>query len=312
MANFIKQFHPLKVFITVLLVAALQMFCSRGSQQEADAIVAGAPVQVTHPQIMDMTESIDLNANTVFLKKEIVRATFQGFIEKINKNIGDGVRTGDLLFQIKTKESAANDSSNSAAVADRFSGVISIYAHSTGILTALNCAPGDFVTDAEEIAVISNPSSLSITLNVPYSYVLRMNRHGQCEIFLPDGERLTASIHKVIPSVDPVSQTQTFLLRLNSVADLPENLNVTARLPLRTVKDALVLPLSAILSDETLENFWVMKLVNDTTAVRFNIIKGIESDSLVQVISPTFNLTDDVISDGAYGLPDTANVLMSR
>jgi multidrug efflux pump subunit AcrA (membrane-fusion protein) len=312
MANFIKQFHPMKALISVLLGAVLLIFCSREVQQETDSVVAGAPVQVTHPRIMGMTESIDLNANTVFLKKEIVRATFAGFIEKIKKNIGDEVRPGDQLFQIKTKESAANDSSDAALAAEQFSGSINIYAHSIGFLTALNYAPGDFVADGEEIAIISNPSSLSITLNVPYPYVPRMNRHGQCEIFLPDGQRLNASINKVIPTVDPVSQTQTFLLRLNSAANLPENLNVTARLPLRTVKDALVLPLSAILSDETLDNFWVMKLVNDTTAVRFDIVKGIENDSLVQVISPPFSLNDDIISDGGYGLPDTAKVMLSR
>jgi hypothetical protein len=30
------------------------------------------------------------------------------------------------------------------------------------------------------------------------------------------------------------------------------------------------------------------------------------------VISPEFNLSDNIISDGAYGLPDTAKVLLTR
>jgi hypothetical protein len=55
-----------------------------------------------------------------------------------------------------------------------------------------------------------------------------------------------------------------------------------------------------------------MKLVNDTTAVRVNITKGIEEDSLVQILDPKFKLTDNIILDGAYGLPDTAKVLLTR
>ena len=139
----------------------------------------------------------------------------------------------------------------------------------------------------------------------------KASRQSRCDIFLPDGNRLQATIENVIPSVDAVSQTQTFLLRLDDRVNLPENLNVNARLPLRTLNDALVLPLSTIQSNETQDKFWIMKLVNDTTAVRINISKGIEMDSLVQIISPEFDLTDKIISDGAYGLPDTAKVQLA-
>jgi hypothetical protein len=54
--------------------------------------------------------------------------------------------------------------------------------------------------------------------------------------------------------------------------------------------------------------FWIMKLINDSTAVRENIHKGIETDSLVQILSPRLNKSDRVISSGAYGLPDTSKI----
>ncbi len=295
---------------TVLFSAGVMMMSCGHTQQETESLESGAPVQVTHPGRMDLTETVDLNANTIFLKKEIVRATFQGFIAKINKNIGDEITSGDLLLRIKTKEAAADDSlAKSAGI---FQGAIDVRARSNGILTTLNYHTGDFVSEGEEIAIISNPSSLLITLNVPYQYVSRVNRNSRCEIFLPDGKMLHATIQKVIPSVDPVSQTQTFLLRPDDPVNLPENLNVNARLPLCTIKEAQVLPLGTILSNETQDQFWIMKLINDTTAVRMNISKGIETDSLVQVISPALNVTDRIISDGAFGLPDTAKVLIGK
>ena len=306
-----KYFRNIKIQLILLAVAAIFISCSH-EQKETESLESRSPVQVTHPRRIDLTESIDLNANTIFIKKEIVRATFQGFIQKINKNIGDEVKIGDLLLQIKTKESAADDNLKLNLGDEMFQGAVNVRARSDGTLTALNYHAGDFVSEGEEIAIISNPTSLHIALNVPYEYVSRMNLRSQCEIFLPNGKMLQASIQKVIPSVDPVSQTQTFLLRLNDQVNLPENLNVNARLPLRTIKDALVLPLSTVLSNETQDQFWVMKLITDTTAVRIDINKGIENDSLAQVISPEFNLTDNIISDGAYGLPDTAKVLLTR
>lgn len=306
-----KYFRNIKIQLILLAVAAIFISCSH-EQKETESLESRSPVQVTHPRRIDLTESIDLNANTIFIKKEIVRATFQGFIQKINKNIGDEVKIGDLLLQIKTKESAADDNLKLNLGDEMFQGAVNVRARSDGTLTALNYHAGDFVSEGEEIAIISNPTSLHIALNVPYEYVSRMNLRSQCEIFLPNGKMLQASIQKVIPSVDPVSQTQTFLLRLNDQVNLPENLNVNARLPLRTIKDALVLPLSAVLSNETQDQFWVMKLITDTIAVRIDINKGIENDSLAQVISPEFNLTDNIISDGAYGLPDTAKVLLTR
>jgi multidrug efflux pump subunit AcrA (membrane-fusion protein) len=311
MNQFEKYFRNFKTKLTLLTIAVIFISCSQ-EQKEADSLKSGAPVQVTNPKQMDLTETIELNANTIFLKKEIVRATFQGFIEKINKNIGDEVKIGELLLQIKTKESAADDSLKVALGTGMFQGAINISARSNGIVTALNYHTGDFVSEGEEIAIISNPSSLRITLNVPYQYVSKMNLHSQCKIFLPDGKIVHATIQKMIPSVDPVSQTQTFLLRLDESVNLPENLNVNARLPLRTIQDAQVLPLSSILSNETQDEFWIMKLVNDTTAVRMDITKGIETDSLVQILDPKFNLTDNIILDGAFGLPDTAKVLLTR
>ena len=298
-------------FSTLVTLAILFVSCGQ-DQKESNSLESGAPVQVTNPKRIDMIETIDLNANTVFLKKEIVRATFQGFIEKININIGDEVKKGDLLLQIKTKESAADDSLKLTLGTETFQGSIKVRVRSDGILTELNYHTGDFVSEGEEIAIISNPSSLRITLNVPYQYVSRINHHSQCEIFLPDGKKMHATIQRVIPSVDPISQTQTFLLAVEHYFNLPENLNVNARLPLRTIKDALVVPINTILSSEKQDIFWIMKLVDDTTAVRIFVDKGIENDSLVQIISPEFSLTDRIVSDGAYGLPDTAKVLLTH
>lgn len=295
-----------------LWLLAIGSFSCGDSQPQAEHHPVGTPVKVAHPKYADMTEFIDLNANTIFLDKEIVRATFQGFIENIYKNIGDNVKSGEVLLQIKTKESAADDSLRISLGRETFLGFVNLRARSDGVLTALNYHSGDFVSDGEEIAIISDPSSLRISLNVPYQYVGKIRRDKQCDILLPDGTTLPAVIQKVIPSVDPTAQTQTFLLKMFDGAGLPENLNVNAHVPLRTVKNALTVPRGAVMSNETLDQFWIMKMLDDSTALRVDVRRGLENDSLVQIIDPQVNISDRIISDGAFGLPDTASVSISR
>jgi len=51
-----------------------------------------------------------------------------------------------------------------------------------------------------------------------------------------------------------------------------------------------------------------MKLINDSVAIKIPIQKGIENDSLVEVVAPDFSVMDRFISSGNYGLPDTARI----
>jgi len=306
----IKLKSIIKYFTTISLIFFIS--CTSETKDTPLPSESGTTVKITNPIRTNLTEYINLNANTIFLNKEIIRSTFQGFIEKIYKNIGDVVKIGDPIFLIRTKESSASDSLHIGIGNKIFKGTITIKVQANGILTSLNYNTGDYVSEGEQLAIISNPSSLRINLNVPYQYVSKINYGSICTILLPNGKTVKANIQKIIPSVDPTSQTQTFILSLDGSESLPENLNVNVQIPLSFVKDALTLPKSAVMSNETLEKFWVMKLINDSTAVQVDIQKGIENDSLIQIVKPQFNLNDRIIFDGAYGLPDTANVMITK
>jgi hypothetical protein len=261
---------------------------------------------------MNLKDYLKLNASTIFLNKEIIRAPLSGFIEKIYKNIGDEVNPGDDLFQVKTKESAASDSLSIKIGDSIFNGSVLIKAKSKGVLTELNYHAGDLITEGEQLAIVSNPNSLNIKLNVPFEDAQKINIGQNCEITLPGGEKLNGIIYRSVPSVDPSSQTQAYLIKLLKQVELPENLNVFVIIPFRTFSNAIVLPKSSVMTNVTEDTFWIMKLVNDTTALRIGIKRGIETDSLTQILSPKLSLSDRVISSGAYGLPDTASVEVLR
>ena len=66
------------------------------------------------------------------------------------------------------------------------------------------------------------------------------------------------------------------------------------------------------MTNETQSEFWVMKIINDTLAVKIPVIKGFENDSVSEISSPLLNKNDLVISEGAYGLPDSTVVKIEK
>ena len=274
--------------------------------------ISGTPVQIINPVLVNMSNYILLNGNTIFLKKEIIRSTFDGFITKVFKNVGDPIKSGDILFQLKTKELSGNDNLNLKLGDHIFQGTVFIKAGSNGILNELNFQEGDYVTAGEQIAIESNPSSLRIRLNVPYEDILKVKIGSMCQISLPDNVVLPGIVEKSVPSVDISTQTQTFFIKLIHTENIPENLNVIIKIPFMNFKNAVALPKSAIMTNVTQDSFWVMKLINDTTAIKVDIKKGIENDSLTQIISPKFGMQDRILANGAYGLPDTAEVEITK
>lgn len=310
MKKFIK-YENKKLFIIILfsfLTTLLLYSCGGNKGDNSNKINSGTPVTITHPKLMNMTAYLELNGNTVFLNKEIIRSTFDGFIERVFKNIGDSVNPGDKIFQIKTKESAANDTLKIKLGNQLFRGSVFIKANSKGILTELDYHEGDYIAGGEQIAVISNPSSLRIKLNVPYEDVSKVKIGRNCGINLPNGIAVPGIIEKKVPAVDPVTQTQIYFIKLKYYRDVPESLNVMVKIPFESFMNTTVLPKSSLITNVTEDSFWIMKLVNDTTAVRVDVKKGIENDSVAQIISPKLDTTERIILTGAYGLPDTAKI----
>jgi len=299
--------------IILLLIFGIFMFvlssCTKKQTEETEPLLKGVEVSAAFPIKGRMTEYSDLNANTFFLYQEIIRGTFSGFVSKTYKNLGDNVKKGDLLFSIRTKESSAMDSTNPG---NQFSGLVNINAHSDGVLIELNYHAGDYITETDRLALIVNPSSLRIMLNVPFRYSDKVLMSARYSIKLPDNKIMSAEVVKKIPSIDPVNQTQSFILKPVTEVKLPANLNLIVQIPLQTIAGAMALPKAAIVTNETQSEFWVMKILNDSTAVKLNITKGIVTDSLIQIKEPVISESDRFITEGVYGLPDTVNISIKK
>jgi multidrug efflux pump subunit AcrA (membrane-fusion protein) len=299
---------PLALFSCLIMTVLYSCGGAKPADEEA-AVESQTPVTVTTIGNSALADTIELNATSSFLQKNFVSANAIGYIQKVNVQPGHYVEKGQLMFTLKTKE--AQSIGNTINVLDttfKFSGMNNIRASRSGFVTQLMHQVGDYVQDGEQLAIISDRESFAFVLQLPYELRSVIAHNQNMILTLPDGEKLSGHIASLMPSVDTLSQTQGIVIKVNNSHPIPENL-VAKALVIKTAKSsAPSLPKSAVLSNETQNEFWVMKLINDTTAIKTSVKKGIESGGRIEIVSPKFNPADRVAVTGNYGLSDTARV----
>ncbi|SDF20555.1 HlyD family secretion protein [Mucilaginibacter pineti] len=299
------------IYIAACLLLVLFSCKSKDSAAggEDAAVASQTPVTVTTVTDSSMTDYADLSATSIFLQKNFVKANANGYIQNVNTQLGHFVNKGATIFTIKTKE--AQSIGNSINILDttfRFSGVNRIKAPGNGYITQLAHQQGDYVADGEQLAVISDRSSFVFVMQLPYEMRQYVQNNQNVQLILPGGEKLTGTVASSMPSVDTLSQTQGIVIKASSNNPIPENLVAKARIIRSSRPHTASLPKSAVLTNETQTEFWVMKLINPTTAVKTPITKGLETGDRVEILSPKFNPKDMIVVTGNYGLTDTAKV----
>ena len=299
--------------IAFILITVPVLFSCKGGEKEntesSGVIDSLTPVSVVGISKDPLTEYIELNAVSAFLQKFYIKANANGYLQTVDAFLGKYVNDGQLLFRLKTKE--AQSIGNSINVLDssfRFSGIIDIKSSGHGFITQLSHQSGDYVQDGEQLAAISDMNSFAFLLDLPYELRKDIAGKTDVEVILPDGEKLPGRIVSSLPTVDASSQTQSLVIKVNTSHSIPENLIAKVRIIKSKKAKTISLPKSAILTNETQDNFWVMKMMDSTTAIKVPVKKGIEMGDRVEVISPQIGDSDRILVSGNYGLPDTAKV----
>lgn len=297
----------------LLILFALSFLACNQNKSTADnnaLAYTATPVTVISPESILIQEKITFNAISSFLLKTTVKANINGYIISSSIHLGDEVRRGQTLFTLKTKEAESlGNTINNLDPSFNFSGINTIKSPAAGYITRLNHQNGDYVQDGEILAEIANQNSFGFIMNIPYEYNQLFSKNKAVNLVLPDSTVLKGMISQVMPSLDSVSQTQKVLIKTPSATAIPENLIAQITL-VKRITNKPSLPKEAVLSDASQHSFWVMKLINDSTAIKVPIQKGIESDARVEILSPNFTAQDKILLTGNYGLGDTAKVII--
>ncbi len=303
---------PLKYFIIFYFLAAACTDSPASSKETApDDVVT--PVTVSGPEYGPVSDSLELTATSAYLQNNYIKAVTTGYVRSVRIKPGDYVEPGRELFTLETKESTIIGNSISQLDSSfRFSGRIQVRAKGHGFVTQLNHQPGDYVQDGEQLAVISDRNSFVFLLNMPYELRGTVLAAHTALLSLPDGTKLSGIIGTIFPMVDSATQTQTVVIKVNPSFAIPQNLIARVHI-LRQIKQrAQTLPRSALLTNETQSEFWVMKMIDSGTAVKVPVKKGMSFPDRIEVTEPAFDRTDKILVSGNYGLPDTAKVIQEK
>lgn len=257
----------------------------------------------------DIRQEERFPATTFYPESNKISAPITGFLMHSPREAGEKVTTGQLLFTIETREHRAINADPDLKTSNLAKlGVVNVHAPANGIILSLDQRRSDFVSEGSTFCTIARSDNIGFRLSVPYEFNRYVRIGTTCTIELPDKTRLPARVAENLNTAAITSQTQTFLVKLLKPASLPEGLNVIVVIQTEEAHEACMLPKSAILANETMDEFWVMKLINDSTAVKVPVTIGLTTDESVQVKSPAFFATDRILMEGNYGLEDTALV----
>ncbi|NLI23179.1 MAG: efflux RND transporter periplasmic adaptor subunit [Bacteroidales bacterium] len=297
----------------ILITFLLGFFVSCKSKTIDTTINTDVPkvaVKTTTVIYGEIDDIVSLNGKTVFLKKDAVISSITGYVKKVNVQYGDEVHKNDLLFEIQTKENRALENSGlDQELASLKSGIVSILAPSDGIISDLNAnSTGMFVAEGAQLCTIVANKEITVLVNVPYQYNKWIKINKACKIILPDSTFLDGNIVKIMPLINAVTQTQDVLIKVRDNRQVPENLNVIVQFVRSNHSNAMLIPKEALLTNEAQQAFWVMKILHDSLAINVPVKKGFENNRMVEIFSPDISVNDTLISEGAYGLPDSTIV----
>lgn len=304
----------LKTIFPILVLTAFGCHSPNSTVPESTPVKPGTPVTVTSIEISSLREVTELNATAAFLQKSVIKATANGYLRGGNIQLGQFVRAGQVLYTLQNKEaSALGNLVGAVDTSFHLKTLLDIRANQTGFVTQLDREPGDYVQDGEQLAVISDAHSFAFVLDLPFELRRYLSQNRTVELILPDSSRLRATVSSAMPTVDPVSQTQRFVLNVpaaNGGRSIPENLIARVLWTKSIRPQAVSLPKAAVLTDEMQHEWWVMQLVDDSTAVKVPVRKGLESGDRVEIVAPKFGKDDRILISGNFGMPDTAHVMV--
>jgi biotin carboxyl carrier protein len=304
-----------RLLIFLLGIGSLTSCMHKSSTEDEDNKSAAAvktPVTIAQISRAVISDTLQFSATSAFLHKSVIRSAITGYIEDISLVGGDHVEAGQKIATIQTKEAQALQNIHTNDSLLNFKGTTLITSNLSGVVTNVMHQTGDYVQEGDALCEVAAQKSLIFMLNVPASKSSFIKPAQACWLLLPDHRRYPAKIQRMMPIANASSQSLQYLVGANINTTIPESLQVKILIPNTSQNAVPVLPKPCVLTNETETTFWVMKLINDTTAVRVNISIGMETADNLEILSPAFNASDRFLLNGNYGLGDTAYVQIEK
>jgi multidrug efflux pump subunit AcrA (membrane-fusion protein) len=181
-----------------------------------------------------------------------------------------------------------------------------------GVVTDRPLYPGEMAAAGTPLIIVMDVSSVIAKAHIPQSdaALLKVGDAGTMTVPGIEGA-IEGKVTVVSPALDPNSTTvEVWLEAKNPKHALKPGTSVQLSLTAQTIKDALVVPASSVLTapDGTST---VMLAGNDGVAHQQAVKLGIRNGDDVQILEGV-TANDKVVANGAYGLPDKTKIKVAE
>jgi len=154
-----------------------------------------------------------------------------------------------------------------------------------GIVSRVLVTDGNYVSPRAPLVEIFDPASLVIRFAVPEAEAAAIQQGMGIAVTLDAfrGKEYQGKISRVYPELDRRTRTRTVEVELTEPVALVPGMFARARLPLQTVKDAVVVSADAVIVTPKGER--VAYVIEDGKAVQRKVTTGIEEGGKVQIVS---------------------------
>ena len=177
-----------------------------------------------------------------------------------------------------------------------------------GVITDRPLYPGEMATAGTPLLTVMDISSVIAKAHIPQDQAAALKVGDNGTMAVPGMEQtIKGKVTVVSPALDPSSTTvEVWFEAKNPRQELKPGTSVHLSLTAQTVKDALVVPASSILTAQDGSNT-VMLAGSDGMAHQQSVKVGIRNGDDVQIVEGVKE-GDKVVSTGAYGLPDKTKI----
>jgi multidrug efflux pump subunit AcrA (membrane-fusion protein) len=267
-------------------------------------------VSLSHPHIETRAVYTEFHGVSRYLQSVHFSSQTTGVVSRVFVHPGDEIRKGQPLLTVKPVEISALEKSGTLTQQMRDSRD-TVFSNQTVLVNQVAVQEGDYVQPGTLLASAFKKSSLAIIAYVPFSQAALIGKNKKCTLEIPGRKTIATRFGRKLFLADSTMQTQPYVVAVPSHMMLAANMNVRVRYQVKEIRNGLFIPRPALLSNEEETAFWVMKVVHNT-AVKVPVTVGWQGKQYVQILSGKLNEKDQVITQGAYGLPDKAQVQINQ
>ena len=181
-----------------------------------------------------------------------------------------------------------------------------------GYVTDRPLYPGEMASTTAPLLTVMDISKINAKAHVPQADALLLRKGDKASLALAGlDKKIAGTVTLVSPALDPNSTTvEIWVQALNPSQQLRPGMTAQLSITAQTVQDAVVVPASALLNASG-DDAQVMVVDSESVAQSRDVKTGIQNAEEVQIVSG-LKPGEQVISQGAYGLPDKTKVKVEK